>query len=149
MKRAINSPTGLSPLEKKTPMQKTMEGQDDDAISVKSGLSVSSSVRREMDEQFCYRKKDKSLADGAWRDVITVDILQVNGEDYKGTVKPREALEAVYKTPLHQNVDNLHGVKIEFRGHPVINFRLKTHINIDYEFKNGSFSYTRDVGGGD
>ena len=147
MKRAINSPTGLSPLDKKTPMQKTMEGQDDDAISVKSGVSVSSSVRREMDEQFCYRKKDKSLADGAWRDISTVDILQVNGEDYKGTVKPREALEAVFKTALHQNVDNLHGVKIEFRGHPVINFRLKTHINIDYEFKNGSFSYTRDVGG--
>ena len=147
MKRVINSPTGLSPSEKKLSAQRVMDGLENDAISVKSGASISSSVRREMDEQFCYRKREKTLADGPWRDVITVDILQINGQEFKGTVRPREALDAIYKTALHQNVDNLHGVKIEFRGHPVISFRLKTEINIDLEFRTEHFSYTKEVGG--
>ena len=145
MKRTINSPTGQSPLEKKKPEINMEREGEDDAASVRSGVSATSSIRREMDREFCFGKvQDKER--GPWRDVITVDILTVNDQDYKGTVRPREALEAIYKTALNQNIDNLHGIKIEFRGHPVINFRLKTEINIDQVFGSENFSYNRITG---
>ena len=166
MKRTSNSPTGLTPEEKRLAsrgqdqqipigliggMEKMNEGQErgvdqqkfHDARS-ESGRSVTSSRRREMNKEFSYeRPKD----DGPWRNVVTVEILWINGEDYKGTVRPREAKVAVYETALGLDLNNLHGIDIEFRGHPVISYRLKTQINVDLKFGlTDRFCYNRTVG---
>ena len=169
MKRTSNSPTGLTPEEKRLAsrgqdlqdllipigligaIEKMNEGQEPgvdqqefhDARS-ESGRSVTSSGRREKNKEFSYmRPKDE----GPWRNVVTVEILWINGEDYKGTVRPREAKVAVYETALGLDLNNLHGIDIEFRGHPVISYRLKTQINVDLKFGlTDRFCYNRTVG---
>ena len=154
MKRAISSPTGFSPNEKRqtnVELEEQEEGTQQSEMEEASHRrgpgsttgSVTSSTRREMERQFSFANEKQN---GPWRDVITVDILTVNGEDYKGTVKPREARDAVYQIALGLERENLHGLDMEFRGHPVISFRLKTQINVDLWFKSDIFGYTRGTG---
>ena len=84
MKRFITSPTGLSPAEKeKRRNSPTMLRRD----SRSSLTSTTSSVRRELDRNLAFEKSPN----GPMRDRVTVDILKINGEDFKGTISPLEA----------------------------------------------------------
>ena len=123
----VKSPT-------KSPIKMTQQ-----AASVRSGVSTSTS-RRELNRDFSFVKEKPS---GPWRDLITVDIWSIDGQDYKGTVRPKEARDQIYQGALSLQRDNLHGMEFEFRGHPVITFRLKTQVNIDLQFESEIFSYER------
>ena len=125
-------------------MAKPQDQQEFHDARSETGRSVTSSGKREKNKEFSYmRPKDE----GPWRNVVTVEILWINGEDYKGTVRPREAKVAVYETALGLDLNNLHGIDIEFRGHPVISYRLKTQINVDEKFGlTDRFCYNRIVG---
>jgi len=84
MKRTINSPTGFSSVEKvKRTTSPTMHWTN----SQSSLISTSSSVRRELDRAMAFEKPPN----GPMRDRITVDILKIDENDYKGTISPIEA----------------------------------------------------------
>ena len=117
---------------------------------MRSGNSVASSTRRaiERDLSFGKRKADAPYvtSSGPWRDVVMVDVLTANGQEFKGTIKHKEATKDIYQKALGLDRENLHGLKIEFRGHPVISFRLRSQINIDTAFTTDGFSFTRKMG---
>ena len=147
MKRTFQSPTGHSPQEKKkstsmSELTNTLQTTDITERKEKTGeetnveqlnmdtqsmMSGKSSMRMDMERDFSFGR-DKTT--GPWRDVITIDILTINDDDYKGTVRPREAKDAIYKMALGLDINNLHGIKMEYRGHPVISFRLINPIDI-------------------
>ena len=117
--------------------------------SMRSGNSVTSSTRRaiERDLSFGKRKADAPyVSSGPWRDVVMVDVLTANGQNFKGTIKHKEATKDIYQKALGLDRENLHGLEIEFRGHPVISFRLRSQINIDTAFTTDGFSFTRTMG---
>ena len=161
MKRLQESPTGLSPSEKerrdKSPTMNEHDEHDvagqgvqvtDNAassvprITARSILSSSSrNPRRGLEKECSYRVATQI---GPWRDVLTVDIWSVDGVDFKGVVRPNEAKAEIFVKALNQRRDNLHGIKIEFQGHPVVTFRLKTQINVDVEFQDDKFTFHRE-----
>ena len=63
------------------------------------------------------------------RDRVTVDILKIEGEDFKVTISPLEAKNLIYLETL--NLDRSLLLDNSFKGHPVITFCLKKQINID------------------
>jgi len=85
---------------------------------------------------------------GTWNrgttDVINVEILSLNGEDFKGSFKRPEALY-IWTNVLQQEPGKVHG--ISFKSMPRKNlqmvFRLKEKICIDTTFTRDDFSYNR------
>ena len=159
------SKTGFSPTEKKTTqtqigvgslsanmmdMQmaeetntRSRQGAGASGTSRASRTSVGSnmSVRPVLDRAFTF-VKDKQ--DGPWRDKLTVDIFKIGDQDFKGTIKLKEAKNEIYKKALGLKRENLHAIEMEYRGHPVVTFRLKQLLNIDVEFSCDTFTFTRE-----
>jgi hypothetical protein len=75
-------------------------------------------------------------------------ILKIDGEDFKGTVTPLEAKNLVYLDTLGMDRNNLHGLDITFKGHPVITFRMREQINVDTTFETEDFVYEKETGNG-
>jgi hypothetical protein len=113
MKRTINSPTVFSPVEKE---KRTTSPTMHQTSSQSSLISTSSSVRRELDRALAFKKPPN----GPMRDGITVDILKIDENDFKGTISPIEAKNLIYINTL--GLDS--GLYISFKGHPVITYRL-------------------------
>ena len=59
------------------------------------------------------------------RNMGVVDILKCDDYDFKGTITPTEAKNVIYKETLNLNRLNLHGIKVEYKGNPVISFYAK------------------------
>ena len=53
------------------------------------------------------------------RDCLNIDILKIDGEDFKGTISPIEAKNLIYQETLGLERNLLHGLD-SFKGHPVI-----------------------------
>ena len=139
MKRTINSPTGFSPVEKE---KRTTSPTMHRTSSQSSLISTSSSVRRELDRALAFEKPPN----GPMRDRITVDILKIDENDFKGTISPIEAKNLIYINTLGLDRNLLHGLDISFKGHPVITYRLREQINVDTTFKSEDFVFERDSG---
>ena len=159
------SKTGFSPTEKKTQLgvetlaanmtdlQVTQMAEETNRLSMQhagpSGASRTSrtsmrsnaSVKPELDRTYTFAK-DKQ--EGPWRDKLTVDIFKMGEEDFKGTIKLKEAKNDIYKKALGLKRENLHAIEMEYRGHPVVTFRLKQVLNIDVEFSTDTFSFMRE-----
>ena len=118
--------------------------------SMMSAVSRISVTRRELDRSLAFvRETSDQQFSGPIKDRLTVDILQMGDDDFKGTIKIKEAKILIYKNALDLEVDNLHGVEIEWRGHPVITFRLKTPIDVDQHFRSDIFRYDRKTRDGE
>ena len=166
MKRLKGSPTGLSPSEKErrdqSPTMDELEGTDGGiqivqfenegaasvtaSVSKRTAKSIMSSgsrtARRELEAECSYRRAKQQS--GPWRDVSTVNIWSADGVNFKGVIRPHEAKNKIFLGALNQKKENLHGIKLEFRGHPVVTFRLKTQINVDLEFQDDKFIFNRE-----
>ncbi len=79
------------------------------------------------------------------RDRITVDILQIDENDFKGTISPIEAKNLIYINTMGLDRKLLHGLDISCKGHPVITYRLREQINIDTTFESEDFVFERDT----
>jgi len=79
-------------------------------------------------------------------DIINVEILSINGEDFKGSFKRSEALY-IWTEVLGQEAELLHCVSFKMlpRKPLQIDMRLKNQINIDDAFNRDDFSYIRGV----
>ena len=79
------------------------------------------------------------------RSTIGVDVLKCAGENFKGTITPIEAKNTIYRDTLNLDRNNLHGLKVEYKGNPVISYLLKEKINIDTTFKSDDFFFEKDT----
>ena len=166
MKRSQSlSKTGFSPADKRNHLIETegteeteeisgdlSELQMDESVKLRTGPSGPSrtsrvsnesvgSLRPDLDRTFTFAKEKQ---EGPWRDKLTVDIFKIGDQDFKGTIKVKEAKIEIYKKALNLKRENLHAIEIEFRGHPVMTFRLKQLINVDLEFTRDTFTLTRE-----
>ena len=114
------------------------------SVSRSSLTSTTSSVRKELDRNLAFEKPPN----GPMRDRLTIDILKIDGEDFKGTISPLEAKNLIYQDTLGLQRSLLHGLNISFQGHPVITFRLRDQINVDTAFESKDFVFERDSGTG-
>ena len=138
------SPTGLSPTEKE---QRRMQ-RSESMTSVASGTSMTSGMseatRKRLDREKAFENRGK----GPMRNMVVVDILKCDGDDFKGTITPTDAKNIIYKETLNLDRLNLHGIKVEYKGNPVISYMLKEKINIDTTFASVDFYFEKDTANG-
>ncbi len=88
----------------------------------------------------------KEVTEGPMRICLTVDILTRDGEPYRGTVTPKEALCNIFVKALGFEITDQHGMTQGFKGNPTVVFRLKTPINIDERLQGMSkFEYEKMI----
>jgi hypothetical protein len=113
--------------------------------SVASGAStvsdMSDATRKRLDREKSFENGGK----GPMRSMIVVDILKCDGDDFKGTITPMEAKNIICKETLDLDRLNLHGIKVEYKGNPIISFLLKEKINIDTTFTSVDFYFEKDT----
>ena len=72
-----------------------------------------------------------SRPDGGLRDVLTVECLKLNGEDFKGTKTYTEAMVKIFQQELGFTSEILLAVKMFINKCRIVSFKLKNQINID------------------
>jgi hypothetical protein len=87
-----------------------------------------------------------ATTDGAMRNHFTVDILRLNGDDFKGRFNPVVALKLIFVQALGFAPIESAGIIPGFRGNPTLLFKTKSAFNIDEKFKGKSnFSFIRRI----
>ena len=69
--------------------------------------------------------------DGPLRDLIIVEIRQVNGVPFKGSLHYKEAKYGIFEQCLRQDPTTIHGLNFAFSDYPIVKYKLKHQINID------------------
>jgi len=67
---------------------------------------------------------------GQMRTVIEVEIVEIDGKDYTTNIHEDEAFKLVYKQGLELDRKNLIGINCQWRCRPIINFRLRTPVDV-------------------
>jgi hypothetical protein len=87
-----------------------------------------------------------ATTDGPMRNHFTVDILRMNGDEFKGRFNPVVALKLIFVQALGFAPIELAGIIPGFRGNPTLLFKTKSAFNIDEKFKGKSnFSFIRRI----
>jgi len=68
---------------------------------------------------------------GRMRTIIEVEIVKIDNKDYTTNIHEDEAFKLVYKQGLELDRKNLIGINCQWRGRPIINFRLCDPIDIN------------------
>jgi len=149
-KRPLNSPN--DPREHKKSNNNAEESISEklQAIRVSCSMETHSYVPNNETQQQGPRYKPGSEASfaGTWNrgttDVINMEIISFNGEDFKGSFKRPEARN-IWTNVLGQNKEMLHGISFKMipRKHLQLVFRLKDKVQIDDVFSRDDFSYNR------
>jgi hypothetical protein len=88
----------------------------------------------------------KEETQGPMRVCFTVDILTRNGEPYKGSITPKEALTKIFVKALGFKANELHGITPGYKGNPTVLFRMKEPFNIDEKLQGKSkFDYEKKI----
>jgi hypothetical protein len=91
----------------------------------------------------------KGSNEGAWRESFVVDVLEIDGQKFMGSLTCREMSSSIYTKALGLRPENLHGFVPGYRGHPTIMYRLKEKINIDLDLQGKLvFTFERAVKAG-
>ena len=78
------------------------------------------------------------------RQEVEIALLTLNGNKFVGTITPQEAKFSIYRDILgFQDFANFDGVRLAFRGVPVIVFELKNAINVDEMIELQHFEFNR------
>jgi hypothetical protein len=91
----------------------------------------------------------KGTNEGAWRESFVVDVLEMDGQKFMGSLTRKEMSSSIYTKALGLRPENLHGFVPGYRGHPTIKYRLKEKINVDLDLQGKSvftFERTEKVG---
>jgi hypothetical protein len=91
----------------------------------------------------------KGTNEGAWRESFVVDVLEIDGQKFMGSLTRKEMSSSIYTKALGLRPENLHGFVPGYRGHPTIKYRLKEKINVDLDLQGKSvftFERTEKVG---
>jgi hypothetical protein len=116
-------------------------------FSTETEATGSRRSRNESESSSVVVEEDHVLkTDGAIRNNFTVDILQLNGQDFKGSISRSDALRFIFIGALGFKPENLGGVVPGFRGNPTVLFKTKTTFNIDEIFAGKSkFSFVKRI----
>jgi len=77
---------------------------------------------------------------------FTVDILTRDGEPFKGSIAPKEALTKIFVKALGFKPEELHGITPGYKGNPTVLFRMKEPFNIDEKLQGKSrFEYEKRI----
>jgi hypothetical protein len=88
----------------------------------------------------------KGSNEGAWRESFVVDVLELDGQKFMGSLTRKEMSSSIYTKALGLRPENLHGFVPGYRGHPTIKYCLKEKINIDLDLQGKSvFTFERVV----
>jgi hypothetical protein len=91
----------------------------------------------------------KGSNEGAWRESFVVDVLEIDGKKFMGSLTRKEMSSSIHTKALGLRPENLHGFVPGYRGHPTIKYRLKEKINIDLDLQGKSvFTFERAVKAG-
>ncbi len=86
----------------------------------------------------------KGSNEGAWRESFVVDVMEIDGQKFMGSLTRKEMSNSIYTKALGLRPENLHGFVPGYRGHPTIKYRLKEKINIDLDLLGKSvFTFER------
>ena len=86
----------------------------------------------------------KGVNEGAWRESFVVDVLEMDGQKFMGSLTRKEMSTSIYIKALGLRPENLHGFVPGYKGHPTIKFRLKEKINVDLDLQGKSeFTFDR------
>ena len=108
------------------------------------GSSTNQDVRNERAESGRVLERIFKTAppDGPLRDNIVIEIRQVNGVPFKGSLHYKEAKYGIFENCLKQDPSLIHGLSFAFSDYPIIKYKLKRQIDIDtwrpmefFEFK--------------
>ena len=81
---------------------------------------------------------------GHMRQEIKIGLQTLNGNKFVGTTTPQEAKFSIYRDSLgFEDFSNFDGVRLAFRGVPVVVFKLKAAINVDELYALRNFEYKR------
>ena len=82
--------------------------------------------------------------EGAYREELEIGLDTINGQPFKGSITRQEAKLEIYKKCLgFGDYSNFDGVRLGYRGGPVIVFKLKNAINVDELYHTQNFNYNR------
>jgi hypothetical protein len=88
----------------------------------------------------------KVETEGPMRICFTVDILTRDGEPFKGSIAPKEALSKIFIKALGFKPAELHGITPGYKGNPTVLFRMKEPFNIDEKLQGKSkFEYEKKI----
>ena len=65
------------------------------------------------------------------RDTIIVEIRQVNGVPFKGSLHIKDSKYGIFEKCLAMDPSTIHGLSFAFSDYPIVKFKLKHQINID------------------
>ena len=86
----------------------------------------------------------KGVNEGAWRESFVVDVLEMDGQKFVGSLTRKEMSTSIYCKALGLRPENLHGFVPGYKGHPTVKFRLKEKINVDLDLQGKStFEFDR------
>ena len=69
--------------------------------------------------------------EGSMRDDIQIEIRQINGKPFKGSIHIKEARYGIFENCLGFSSELLHGIRFGFSDYPLVKFKLKSQIDID------------------
>ena len=84
--------------------------------------------------------------DGPYKDEIVVEILQMDGRDFIGTITPTEARRKIFEEILGLDQDILTGITLGFNRGRIITYKLKQQIDIDQLYRKEFFDFQRNKG---
>ena len=89
------------------------------------------------------RKFKTAPPDGPLRDTITVEIRQVNGVPFKGSLHFKEAKYGIFANCLNLDPTIIHGLSFAYSDYPIVKYKLKHQIDIDALKPVEFFEYNR------
>ena len=103
------------------------------------------SLEENMDENGEGGGRDESSEDDqlVLKNIITVECQKLNGKTFHGTVNYSEAKIKIFQDGLGLDPSLLDCVKITFNKCPVINYKLKSEINVATSIKYQLFTFSR------
>ena len=84
--------------------------------------------------------------DGPYRDEIVVEVLQIDGRDFIGTITPTEARRKIFEEMLGLDQDILTGITLGFNRGRIITYKLKQQLDIDQLYRKEFFDFQRTKG---
>ena len=82
--------------------------------------------------------------DGAWRELIEIELMNENGENFYGSITLNEAKHGIYRDCLgFTDFKNFDGVRLSFKGQRIVTFKLKEQIDVDNLLDKQHFEYKR------
>ena len=84
--------------------------------------------------------------DGPFKDEIVIEVQQMNGQDFYGTITPTEARITIFEGVLGLAQDDLAGVTVGFNRGRTITYKLKQQRDIDQLYRFEFFEFKRSKG---